>query len=104
MRISDWSSDVCSSDLKDLPHPEEPGRATARAGVSKDAQAPLQRPKRLHASNVTQAQRLTVPRDVFSNRKRLVFMKWLVSAATASSLRPANTRSFKASCRTEKRR
>src|SRR3546814_8486576 len=43
MLISDWSSDVCSSDLavlpaiEDLPHPEDHVRASARAPVSKDA-------------------------------------------------------------------
>src|SRR3546814_329497 len=32
MRISDWSSDVCSSDLSELDPPDRPFQRTARAG------------------------------------------------------------------------
>src|SRR3546814_14661278 len=33
MRISDWSSDVCSSDLKHIARPQAPGREEDRAGT-----------------------------------------------------------------------
>src|SRR3546814_2344812 len=61
MRISDWSSDVCSSDLVDLPRAARIARRDAKAAVVKPRQRTLDR--LAHGTGRGQPQRVArVPR------------------------------------------
>src|SRR3546814_10032731 len=58
MRISDWSSDVCSSDL-------ETDRALMLAGISHDLRTPLARLRlEIELSGVSEASRDAIDEDV----------------------------------------
>src|SRR3546814_12446987 len=61
MRISDWSSDVCSSDLEDLPSQDELAAAANAAAARAMAEAKADTPESRNYVNVERGFSITFP-------------------------------------------